>query len=63
MVRVSAVTKGNRLTGWVEEVDTGKQNRFASEGELVAFLRERFSYTLQNCRRNSPAAPDSGCGV
>ena len=48
VVRLSTPTEPGRLTGSVEEVDTGKQSRFASGDELVAFLRESFAQTLQN---------------
>lgn len=34
-----------QIEGSVEEVDTGKQFQFRSEGELIAFLRERFAET------------------
>jgi hypothetical protein len=42
------MTEGSRLAGLVEEVDTGKQARFVSESELIGFLRERFTQTLQS---------------
>ena len=48
VVRLSKMTEGSRLAGLVEEVDTGKQARFLSESELIGFLRERFTLTLQS---------------
>jgi hypothetical protein len=48
VVRLSKMTEGSRLAGLVEEVDTGKQARFVSESELIGFLRERFTQTLQS---------------
>jgi len=38
-------TQDSHFEGSVEEVDTGKQTRFATETELIGFLRERFSQT------------------
>jgi hypothetical protein len=48
VVRLSKASEGSRLTGSVEEVDTGKQARFLTETELIAFLRDRFAQTLQS---------------
>ena len=31
-----------QLEGWIEEVDTGREMRFRSTDELLAFLGERF---------------------
>ena len=36
-----------QLEGVVEEVDTGKQAKFFSDRELIEFLRERFTDTMQ----------------
>ncbi len=41
-----------QMEGSVEEVDTGKQLHFRTEGELIAFLRERFAET----RRSLPGS-------
>jgi hypothetical protein len=51
VVRLSTPTEAGRLTGSVEEVDTGKQTRFASGDELIAILRESIAQTLQNWRQ------------
>ena len=37
-----------QMEGSVEEVDTGKQCQFRSEGDLIGFLRERFAVTSQS---------------
>jgi hypothetical protein len=38
----------NRFEGWVEEVDSGKELRFHSTGELIQFLGERFRAAFQS---------------
>jgi hypothetical protein len=38
----------NRLAGWVEEVDSGKELRFRSAEELLQFLGERFEAAFPN---------------
>jgi len=48
VVRLSKASESSRLAGSVEEVDTGKQARFLTETELIAFLRDRFAQTLQS---------------
>ena len=48
VVQLRKVTQGSQLEGVVEEVDTGKQARFLSESELIAFLREHFAQTRQS---------------
>jgi hypothetical protein len=39
--------RGSELEGTVEEVDTGRQARFLSESELIAFLRAHFAQIRQ----------------
>jgi hypothetical protein len=48
VVQLRKVPRGGELEGTVEEVDTGRQARFLSENELIAFLRERFAQTRQS---------------
>ncbi len=48
VVQLRKVTQGRQLEGMVEEVDTGKQAKFLSENELIAFLRERFGQIRQS---------------
>ena len=36
-----------RLRGWIEEVDTGKESRFNSAEELLAFLGRCFDEAQQ----------------
>jgi hypothetical protein len=36
------------LEGTVEEVDSGRQAKFLTENELIAFLREHFAKTQQS---------------
>ena len=40
--------RGSELEGTVEEVDTGRQAKFLSENELIAFLRGHFAQTRQS---------------
>ena len=40
----------NRFSGWVEEVDSGKEMRFRSTEELLQFLREHFETALPRRR-------------
>jgi hypothetical protein len=49
VVRLGADTNPNEhhLEGWVEEVDSGKELRFRSTGELVRFLGECFRVISQ----------------
>jgi hypothetical protein len=47
VVQLRKVTQGNQLEGVAEEVDTGQQAKFLSEGEPMEFLRERFAHTQQ----------------
>lgn len=35
-------TRQKRFTGWIEEVDTGRELRFGSTEELLAFLGDCF---------------------
>ena len=41
----------NLFAGWVEEVDSGKELRFHSTGELIQFLGERFRAAFQSRHR------------
>jgi len=43
VVQLRSETGAGELQGSVEEVDTGRQARFCSDGELILFLRERFA--------------------
>ena len=52
VVQLKKASQGAQIEGSVEEVDTGKQFRFHSQEELIAFFRERFTET---CR----GVPDS----
>jgi hypothetical protein len=40
VIQLRKVQRGGELEGTVEDVDTGRQARFLSENELIAFLRE-----------------------
>jgi hypothetical protein len=50
VLRLGAETEPseNRFEGWVEEVDSGKELRFHSTGELMWFLGERFRVVFQS---------------
>ena len=48
VVQIRNVPRGGELEGTVEEVDTGRQAKFLSENELIAFLREHFAQTRQS---------------
>ena len=48
LVQLRKVTPGSELEGTVEEVDTGRQARFISDNQLIAFLRECFAQTRQS---------------
>ena len=48
VVQLRKITRGSELQGTVEEVDTGRQVKFFSESELIAFLREHFAQTQQS---------------
>jgi hypothetical protein len=50
VVRLGAETKPKQglFEGWVEEVDSGKELRFHSAGELIQFLGERFRAAFQS---------------
>ena len=48
VVQLRKVTRGSELEGTVEEVDTGRQAKFLSENDLIAFLRGNFAQTRQN---------------
>ena len=48
VVQLRKVPRGDELEGTVEEVDTGRQAKFLSENDLIAFLRENFAQTRQN---------------
>jgi hypothetical protein len=52
VVQLKKASQGVQIEGSVEEVDTGKQFRFHSQEELIAFFLERFAET---CR----GVPDS----
>jgi hypothetical protein len=49
VLRLRAETKPSEhhFEGWVEEVDSGKELRFHSTGELIQFLGERFRAAFQ----------------
>jgi hypothetical protein len=48
VVQLRKVMRGSELEGVVEEVDTGRQARFLSESELIAFLRAHVAQTRQS---------------
>jgi hypothetical protein len=50
VIRLGAESKPfeDRFEGWVEEVDSGKELRFHSTGELVQFLGERFCAAFES---------------
>jgi hypothetical protein len=48
VVQLKKITRGKELEGTVEEVDTGRQAKFLSQNELIAFLRENFAQTRHN---------------
>jgi hypothetical protein len=47
VVQLRKIAPDAQLEGVVEEVDTGKQAKFFSDRELIEFLRERFTDTMQ----------------
>jgi hypothetical protein len=49
VLRLGAETEPSekRFEGWVEEVDSGKELRFHSTGELIQFLGECFRAAFQ----------------
>jgi hypothetical protein len=47
VVQLRKIAPDSQLEGVVEEVDTGKQAKFLSDHELIEFLRERFTETMQ----------------
>jgi len=48
VVQLRKVPPGGELEGTVEEVDSGRQAKFLSGNELIAFLREHFAQTPQS---------------
>lgn len=50
VVRLGSETKPSEdhFEGWVEEVDSNRELRFHSTGELLKFLGERFRTVLQS---------------
>jgi hypothetical protein len=44
----------------VEEVDSGKELRFHSTGELIQFLGERFRAAFQSCHKQVDQRRDFG---
>jgi hypothetical protein len=46
VVQLRKSAPGRAFEGMVEEVDTGQQARFLSDGELIDFLRKRFAQAL-----------------
>ena len=53
-LRKASQGMADQMEGSVEEVDTGTQFQFLSEGELIRFLRERFAEP----RRSLPGSDD-----
>lgn len=49
----------DRFEGWAEEVDSGKEIKFHSVGELVRFLGERFQMGLTTERREEYSANET----
>jgi hypothetical protein len=49
-------TAARELRGWIEEVDTGREMRFRSTDELMAFLSE--SFDLARDRDREPRERD-----
>jgi hypothetical protein len=47
----------NWFTGWVEEVDSGKELRFRSAEELLQFLRERLELACRSRQEDEQASP------
>jgi hypothetical protein len=47
----------NWFTGWVEEVDSGKEFRFRSAEELLQFLRERLDVAFRSRQEDEQASP------
>jgi hypothetical protein len=62
VLRLGAETEPseNRFEGWVEEVDSGKELRFHSTGELIQFLGERFRAAFQSRHRELDQGRTSG---
>jgi hypothetical protein len=64
VLRLGAETEPseNRFEGWVEEVDSGKELRFHSTGELIQFLGERFRAAFQSRHTEGDQWRASGSG-
>jgi len=62
VVRLAAETKPSedRFEGWVEEVDSGKELRFHSTGELIQFLAERFRVAFLSRHEDADQWPSCG---
>jgi len=50
-LRKATLDNAGQIEGWVEEVDTGKQAQFRTEGELIGFLRERSAEIEKSSRK------------
>jgi hypothetical protein len=48
VVWLQKVNENGQFEGSIEEVDTGRQSRFASDRELIEFLRQRFTQARQS---------------
>jgi hypothetical protein len=60
IVQLRKVTK-DQLEGVIEEVDTGKQAKFLSDIELIAFVRERSTHAQQRAQQEEgPNEPNDG---
>ena len=64
VLRLGAESKPskNHYEGWVEEVDSNKELRFHSTGELLKFLGERFRTLLQSRHSEGSQHCNEGSG-
>jgi len=56
VIRLSPETQpdNNRFEGWAEEVDSGEEVKFRSAEELLRFLGQRFSASLDRRKWRGP---------
>jgi hypothetical protein len=61
VVRLGSDTqpRHQQLEGWIEEVDTGRELRFRSTDELVAFLCQCYQLAQHRERAAQDVDPDS----
>ena len=52
-LRRETAPAAGKFEGWVEEVDSGKELRFHSAGELLSFMGQRFAIAFQSMKKES----------